>query len=352
MKIENSNNTIRIRFDGFLSCLFINKPRVVDWPDCGGSVARYYACLPVNKWDKELQNEIESRVSKVQSVNDLKNSGFLDLLETGEYEFEKYKGQPTGIIYNTILYNSNETIHLWTKKQFGNHRADTQHFLNSFYPYGLQLMFTQPFESLNPERIKHYEDVIKKGERPIAIAIRVMISKQENEDSYQDTSYNSTKYVLDGHHKLVAYQNLGIAPNFILINRTNNGTINEYDESFLPNLKPYLFYFQIEHIINNGLGTMQISPDLTKFVDEFINDTPRLIDNLIQLFHSSANYVGYESDPIKKEWFQKRLNLMIDRIENRNKGLYLDYYTSKHPVRKFDKVNNWKEVLELMKEQL
>ena len=95
MKIENSNNIIRIRFDGFLSCLFIKKPRAVDWPDCRGTAARYYACLPMNEWDKELQNEIESRVSNVQSINDLKASGFLDLLETGEYEFEIYKDQPS-----------------------------------------------------------------------------------------------------------------------------------------------------------------------------------------------------------------------------------------------------------------
>jgi len=346
MKIENSNNIIKIRFDGFLSCLYIKKPRAVDWPDHGGSVARYFACLPLNKWDKELQNEIESRVSKVQSIEDLKNSGFLDLLETGEYQFEIYKDQPTSITYNTNLYNSNETIHWWTKKQLGNHRGAKPYFLSSFYPYGLQLMFTQPFETLDPDRIKHYEEEIKKGERPMAIAIRVMIGKQESEDSYQDTSYNSTKYILDGHHKLVAYQNLNIKPNFILINRTNNGTANEYDESALPNLKPYLLYFQIEHIINNGLEIMRHSPRLANFVDEFIKDAPRIEDNLIRSFHRSVNFNEYENDPIKKEWFKKRLNILIDRIEKNNRGLYLDYYTSKHPVRKYDKVSNWKEVLE------
>lgn len=352
MKIENSNNIIRIRFDGFLSCLFIKQPRAVDWPDHGGSVARYFACLPFNKWDRELQNEIESRVSKVQSIDELIDSGFLDLLETGEYEFEIYEEQPTSLIYNTNLYNSNETIHRWTKKQLGDHRGAKPYFLNSFYPYGLQLMFTQPFESLNPERIRHYEEEIKQGERPVAIAIRVMIGKQDSEDSYQDTTYNSTKYILDGHHKLVAYQNLDIKPTIILINRRNNGTTNEYDESSLPDLKPYLLYFQVEHIVNNGLETMRLSPKLTKFVDEFINDAPRIEDNLIRSLHRSVNFNGYENDPVKKEWFKERLNLMIDRIENRNRGLYLDYYTSKHPVRRYDKVNNWKEVLELMKEQL
>jgi len=117
-------------------------------------------------------------------------------------------------------------------------------------------------------------------------------------------------------------------------------------------LKPYLLYFQIEHIVNNGLETMRLSPKLTKFVDEFINDAPRIEDNLIRSLHRSVNFNRYENAPIKKEWFKERLNLMIDRIENRNRGLYLDYYTSKHPVRRYDKVNSWKEVLELMKEQL
>lgn len=352
MKIENSNDIIRIRFDGFLSCLFIKNPRAVDWPDHDGSVARYFACLPFNKWDRELQNEIESRVSKVQSINELIDSGFLDLLETGEYEFEIYKEQPTSLIYNTNLYNSNETIHWWTKEQLGDHRVAKPYFLNSFYPYGLQLMFTQPFESLNPERIRYYEEEIRRGERPIAIAIRVMIDKQGSLNSYQDTSYNSTKYILDGHHKLVAYKNLDTKPTYILINRISNGTKYEYDETSLPDLKPYLLYSQIEHIINNGLGTMRLSSKLTKFVDEFINNAPRIEDNLIRSLHRSVNSSEYENDPGKKEWFKQRLNFIIDRVENRNRGLHLDYYTSKHPVRKYDKVNNWKEVLELMKEQL
>ncbi|MBK9690039.1 MAG: hypothetical protein IPO65_20855 [Saprospiraceae bacterium] len=76
MKIENSNNIIRIRFDGFLSCLFIKKPRAVDWPDCRGSVARYYACLPMNKWDRNCKIILKIESSKVQSIEDLKNSGF------------------------------------------------------------------------------------------------------------------------------------------------------------------------------------------------------------------------------------------------------------------------------------
>ena len=199
---------------------------------------RYYACLPISEADKELSAEIENRVSNVQSIEELKESGFLDLLETGEYEFEVFREKETTLLFNTNLYNSNETIHWMYKKQTGKSRRDISHFLNIFYPTGFQLMFTQPIETLNTERIKFYEDKIKKGERPFAIAIRARLRKHGWEDSYDDTIFNSTKYILDGHHKLVAYQNLDIKPSFILINKISK----DYDESPLPTLPPYLYY--------------------------------------------------------------------------------------------------------------
>ena len=70
------------------------------------------------------------------------------------------------------MLNSNETIYLWHKREIGQHRVGKPFSLNGFYPYGRQLMFTQPFESLNKKRIKHYEELIKTGERPLAISLR------------------------------------------------------------------------------------------------------------------------------------------------------------------------------------
>lgn len=351
MKIENTNNIIRIRFDGFLSCLYIKKPRVVDWPDHGGSVARYFACLPFNEWDREMQNEIETRLSRVDTIQGLKDSGFLELLESGEYEFEVFKNRPTSIIYNTNLYNSNEIIYLWNKKRLGNHRGARPYFLDSFYPYGLQLMFTQPFETLDGKRIKYYENKIRNGERPYAIAIRVKIAGQDDEDSYQDTTYNSTKYVLDGHHKLVAYENLNLAPNFILINRTSNGTSEIFDESSLPELNPYLLYFQIEHIVNNSLETMKLSPRLAKYIDRFLIEAPRFEDTLVRTLHRSVYYEGYETDEKRKLWLKERLGILIKRV-NSNPDVYFDYFNANHKFRKYDRVRNWNELMKIMEKQL
>lgn len=63
----------------------------MDWPDCCGSVSRNYACSPSNEQDDEIRNQIEEKVLSVKSIEDLKNSGFLELLEEGEYDYELWK---------------------------------------------------------------------------------------------------------------------------------------------------------------------------------------------------------------------------------------------------------------------
>jgi hypothetical protein len=352
MKIENSNNIIRIRFDGFLSCLYIKKPRAVDWPDHRGSVGRYYACLPFNEWDQELQKEIENRISSVKSIEDLKNSTFLELLETGEYEFELWNNKETSLLYNTNLFNSNETIYKWHKERVGQHRVQEPFSLYGFYPYGRQLMFTQPFESLNPQRVKHYEEIIKNGERPLAISIRVKRGIQEDEDSYQNTDENTTKYILDGHHKLVAYQNLKINPSYIVINRILRQNSNEPDESSLPLMKPYLFHYQIENIISNGLNSINKSSKLAEFIDDYLQNCPRINDTLVRTLHRNSEDSNYQKDELKRIWFKERLNKFTERLNKNKSEFFLEYYCSKDFRTKNTRVDNFEEIKTIMKEQL
>jgi len=352
MKIENSHNIIRIRFDGFLSCLFINKPRSVDWPDHEGTVARYYACLPLSEYDKEIQSNIEKRVSSIQSIEELQNSGFLELLEQGEYEFELWKDKPTTLLYNTILLNSNETLHLWRKNQIGNSRSAKPYFLDKFYPYGRQLMFTQPFETLNQRRIKDYEKRIQAGERPLALAIRVKRGDQDDEDSYQDNYFNTTKYILDGHHKLVAYQNLKINPSYIVINRKQRGDLNEHDESCLPMLYPYLFHYQIEDIITSGIGSMKQTKELGEYIDKFILNTSVIDDTLVKTIYRNATYPALLEDESKQKWYAMRLSKLKSKIDTQKSRLHLNYFCSKDFRTKSENVNSWAEVKVILKEQL
>ena len=72
-----------------------------------------------------------------------------------------------------------------------------------FYPLGTNydlmrnLVATQPEESLSEKRIDEWKAAIQSGERPFALILG---------DSEVDG------FVLDGHHKLLAYAQLGVAP--------------------------------------------------------------------------------------------------------------------------------------------
>ena len=94
-------------------------------------------------------------------------------------------------------------------------------------------------------------------------------------------------YVLDGHHKLVAYNNLNINPSYIVINRIKNENLNSYDDSALPELEHYLFYYQIDHIIRHGIDYMKISDKLTNYIDDFLRNTERIKDTLIFTFYKN-----------------------------------------------------------------
>lgn len=349
MKIENSKNIISIKFDGFLSCLYIKKPRICDWPDHGGSVARYFACLPFNKWDKEMQDEIENRVSNVNSIEELKSSRFLELLENGEYEFEIWREKETQLLYNVQLYNTNEIVKLWHKREIGDSRFAKPYGLNGFYPYGRQLMFTQPIETLDLERVQYYEQKIKKGERPLAISIRVKRANQDDEETYQENDFNTTKYVLDGHHKLVAYKNLNIKPSYIVINRLQSKSGDAHDESALPYLKPYLLQSQIENIITNGAGYMNPSQDLTKFIDDYISNTNRISDTYIRSLVNNSTLSSFQKSEERRNWFRERLEHLKSKVNNHKGQFNLDYYCQKKYFRKFPQVKSWEEIEQILK---
>lgn len=345
MRIGNPHGVIKIRFDGFISCLIIQNPKVVDWPDHGGSVARYFACFPKESVNVPITKEIDKQISSLTSIDELIECGFLNLLDIGEYEIELWEGKQTTLLYNTNILNSNKILYNWHKEQIGNYRGAEEYSLQRFYPYGRQLMFTQPFESLDPIRIEHYENVIKSGERPKAISLRVKNSNQQDEDSYQNTEYDTTKYILDGHHKLVAYQNLNINPSYFVITRTGGN----YDQSELPNLDNYLFYYQIEHIVNNCLESMRHLDNISDYFDNWITNTTRIKDTLIKTLYRNSYDLDYQRDTQRMNWFQKRLKGLINKINNSTCPINLDYYCSIDYKRKHLKIAKWNDVLDLLK---
>lgn len=350
MEIENKSSIIRIQFDGFLSCLIIQKPKVADWPDYEGTTARYYACLPEDLQDLEYKKSIDDKISSIRSIDDFLKSGFLDFLESGKYTFELWKDKPTEILYNSTILNSNKTYFRLFQDKIGNTRIAKPFGLNSFYPYGRQLLFSQPFESLNPKRIEYYEEIIKKGIKPLAIAIRILEAPQEDEESYQNTFNNTTKYVLDGHHKLIAYANLKINPSYIIINRISPA---KDKSSALPNLSEYLYHSQIENIITNGLPAIRYKSNISGFVDNYIRNATSIEDTLVSNLYRYATYNDMTSNDEIQQWYKDRLQVLIDKTnEDKEDSLILDYYCSNDYCRKYIQIESWNQVKKIVLEKL
>lgn len=350
MKVDNKDAIIKIRFDGFLSCLYIEQPRVVDWPDCEGTTVRYYACLSKDEEKHNFSDASEKNISSIKSMKDLKESGFLKFLESGDYEFNLLENVKTQLIYNTNILNSNRTLFNLQNASIKRNGMEKPFNLNSFYPYGRQLVFSQPFETLNQKRIKYYESRIKKGENPLAIALRIKNGIQEDEESYQNTHSNSSKYILDGHHKLVAYANLNINPSYILIDRISKSP----DQiSALPKLGKFLYYAQIENIITNGLSSISLNSNTTEYIDKFILEAPRLEDVLISAIYRHANYRDLTNNDVLQQWYKKRLETLKNRvIDTRENKLILNYYCRIDYKRKYIEIKKWTEIEKLIIEKL
>ena len=105
---------------------------------------------------------------------------------------------------------------------------------------------TQPESEINEERVKYFENEISNGARPFAIIFNCYFH-QITDGS--DNSLDSAKYVIDGHHKLLAYNNLKIQPSIVELTYYPAG---REDIAFnLEELIEVLYPWQVEHILKN-----------------------------------------------------------------------------------------------------
>src|SRR6185436_2786084 len=95
-------------------------------------------------------------------------------------------------------------------------------------------------------RVDHYVELIQNGARPKAI---VLHSEFMDTGIYPDgskwaSSVDSALYILDGHHKFLAYSQLGINPEFVLIEKHLTG-----EEEFAKHRDN--LYFQMEWFLDD-----------------------------------------------------------------------------------------------------
>lgn len=159
-----------------------------------------------------------------------------------------------------------------------------------------EVVATIPSQSLTKERIKFFEDEIKNGKRPFAILL------------YRE----DTNFVLDGHHKLRAYYNLGIVPPLVVISAPDSSKqIEFHNKCVVPDMK----------YLNNNM----YKPHMEYFLNSFFNATSNTILGTIKkkdllLFNTLSETYNNFKDKEEKEKALRRKN--HEREEKKRKALF------------------------------
>lgn len=247
VEVYNGKGVIDIISDGFLHYLKINTPKALVWPDCRGSIAKYYVIAQDNSNLPEIDILREILVSAEESQICLQMEKFLSLFTNGVY----YIWIRKNITAFDLAYNYETYFDITNKNQY--HTApinsDVDHITNSYYDWSTDyFVFTRPLENLNANRIKFFEGIIKKGLRPKPI---VFSKYYQDVRGDSDHSFESALFILDGHHKLMAYHNLKIKPEIVHIEKWQDTKVEPFEGSAFNNIQFLLHPSQKAHILKH-----------------------------------------------------------------------------------------------------
>lgn len=188
VQLSDGVGRIRIHISGGCSLRFDDKPVIFSWGDRQGSIGEYLVRgVPVEEYQAVL-DAIRTLVSGQDFTLSLADSlqGLLRLFESGQYLLQETVADE---YFAVVAFSHAQDI-------------TTNH--NSMYPHSHVLVCTQPQEYLCSEQVAEYKTKILHGERPLLLTTGLY----RNRD---------VLFVLDGHHKLQAYQELNIRPSLITI---------------------------------------------------------------------------------------------------------------------------------------
>ena len=276
-QITDGLDLLAIGFCDLGNYLRYKKPLSAVWFDREGSVAKYLCIMP---YDPEYraairQNIVENLyVDYTDRLEDLHQllSPLLRLFPNGDYELKYYKAEEGEFFrmstvefapnefytfhqpcYPTIAESTNlkdiekkiakyeDEVKNW--KYRGETPASIIEWSTDFIhePNYIPLIATQPLSSIDEGRIWYFQNEIKQGKHPFIIVFNSFLAEYGwYNDSYSD------HFVLDGHHKLYAYQSLGKFPPVVEITHLPKSIADlEFD---LELLSEVLFPWQFEHI--------------------------------------------------------------------------------------------------------
>lgn len=261
-KIENGKDICSIGMSGIGSYIRFHLPLTVVWYDCRGSIARYLAALPYNEEYRNAIGEVFKGSLNIDYTNDIESlynviEPLLPLFKNGKYslsfnantkgesfqytspQFEGVQYLPLEIAFASESTSIDEQQEI--KKKYEKRSDIVFYTTTTVYPGDDSFYATQPYNEIDEDRVAYFEEKIKNGERPFALLFIA---------DYSPRDYYSSTFILDGHHKLLAYQKLKIYPPLAFLTYyPENEDQLEFD---VDKLSKVLYPWQVKHILDNA----------------------------------------------------------------------------------------------------
>lgn len=178
-ELVDGTGLIRIEGDSFETALFIDgTPIALFWNDNEGSIEQLLARAHVGRVDAKLAQLRSIAGGDLHSATLAEQlRPLLELFENGSYILELRTLGKTWDVIDISVSKIRE--------------------LDGFYPLDTYVA-TERRDLLSPQRVEFYVSAIRRGHRPIVFAAA--------------TTESNTAFVIDGHHKLAAYESLRLSP--------------------------------------------------------------------------------------------------------------------------------------------
>jgi hypothetical protein len=327
IEVTNGQNIINIITDDLSNVLVIEKAVAVNWPDCMGSVAEYYA---VSNYNYEKQKELTAGLNKaviegsdteiIAAINT-----FMDLFSNGSYNIYINEIDPE---FSAIYSNHQRKRFSWLKRE-------DEKFTSHFYPHNNIYLFSRTYKSIDKKRVKEYVSLIQQGARPKVIVYF---------HYYNDACFNSPYYILDGHHKLLAYQELGMKIPAIYINKTD--LVDKPSDNLLLQILHILNPTERKHVLKHHPDTTSfMHPVLTETLDDILKNDSNINTQICCLLRQAYN----STDEAVRQWSLKRLSILKKNI-HKGRGLRVYYFKNEyghwafHLIEKDADFDHWENI--------
>lgn len=265
---ETGEGILSIRNFDIGDMLFTKVSETITWYDCHGSVGKYVCQInnlkSLNKQVLTTElNQILNSGSEIKLTTLLeRNNEFLRIfpkrkLEITIYDPDKYPSDESGfyfkfkewdIVYPKQIKKSNENLMAGKFLQYFEESVrnynyvpgDIVSFSSSGFYDGRSCYFiaTQQESDLDNERVKYYEKLIKEGKRPYCVVFN------------NSTNDSNNHYLIDGHHKLKAYQNLKSNPRVLEVTQCFDKEDIRLWEQTCEILNESLYKWHLNHIFS------------------------------------------------------------------------------------------------------